>query len=150
MQYLSAAVLESQHIRGTLERGHEVRPFRSRWLRLLHGSEFFQVCPPFIFHRFPIPESPPLLSRRRGASNSSLQKSLATLFFVHASIARFAMDLMHVCVVGGNAVSAFLSWRLQATNACDVTLVWKSGFDAVFQYGISFKYVWNAATQLAP
>lgn len=49
--------------------------------------------------------------------------------------------LLNVCVVGGNAVSAFLSWRLQATNACDVTLVWKSGFDAVHQYGISFKYV---------
>ena len=49
--------------------------------------------------------------------------------------------LMNVCVVGGNAVSAFLSWRLQATNACDVTLVWKSGFDAVHQYGITFKYV---------
>lgn len=47
--------------------------------------------------------------------------------------------LMEVCVVGGNAVSAFLSWRLQATNACDVTLVWKSGFDTVSQYGISFK-----------
>ncbi|RDW79938.1 ApbA-domain-containing protein [Coleophoma cylindrospora] len=47
--------------------------------------------------------------------------------------------LTNVCVVGGNAVSAFLSWRLQATNACDVTLVWKSGFDAVSQYGISFK-----------
>jgi hypothetical protein len=44
------------------------------------------------------------------------------------------------CVpVGGNAVSAFLSWRLQATNACDVTLVWKSGYDAVAQYGISIK-----------
>lgn len=42
--------------------------------------------------------------------------------------------------VGGNAVSAFLSWRLQATNACDVTLVWKSGFDNVAQYGISFRY----------
>ena len=42
-------------------------------------------------------------------------------------------------VVGGNATSAFLSWRLQATNACDVTLVWKSGYDAVSQYGISFK-----------
>lgn len=49
--------------------------------------------------------------------------------------------LLNVCIVGGNAVSAFLSWRLQATNACDVTLVWKSGFDAVSQYGISFKYV---------
>ena len=45
-----------------------------------------------------------------------------------------------VCVVGGNAVSAFLSWRLSATNACDVTLVWKSGFEGVSQYGISFRY----------
>jgi hypothetical protein len=61
-----------------------------------------------------------------------------------ASIAMVEMEtslLMNVCVVGGNAVSAFLSWRLQATNACDVTLVWKSGFDAVSQYGITFKYV---------
>ncbi|KAI1881881.1 hypothetical protein JX265_000707 [Neoarthrinium moseri] len=41
--------------------------------------------------------------------------------------------------LGGNAVSAFLSWRLQATNACDVTLVWKSNFEAVHQYGITFK-----------
>ncbi|CAK7226579.1 hypothetical protein SEUCBS140593_006284 [Sporothrix eucalyptigena] len=48
-------------------------------------------------------------------------------------------ELMNVVTVGGNAVSAFLSWRLQATNACDVTLVWKSGFDHVAQYGISFK-----------
>jgi hypothetical protein len=48
--------------------------------------------------------------------------------------------LIKTCVVGGNAVSAFLSWRLQATNACDVTLVWKSGFEAVHQYGITFKY----------
>ncbi|KAF6818325.1 2-dehydropantoate 2-reductase [Colletotrichum sojae] len=48
-------------------------------------------------------------------------------------------ELMSVCSVGGNPVSAFLSWRLQATNACDVTLVWKSGFEHVAQYGISFK-----------
>lgn len=41
--------------------------------------------------------------------------------------------------VGGNGTSAFLSWRLQATNACDVTLVWKNGFESVAQYGISFK-----------
>lgn len=47
--------------------------------------------------------------------------------------------LTRVCVVGGNAISAFLSWRLQATTSCDVTLVWKSGFDAVSQYGVSFK-----------
>lgn len=62
--------------------------------------------------------------------------------------------LMNVCVVGGNAVSAFLSWRLQATNACDVTLVWKSGFESVYQYGISFKYgrsqgvTWRFGSQL--
>lgn len=48
-------------------------------------------------------------------------------------------ELMKVISVGGNPVSAFLSWRLQATNACDVTLVWKSGFEHVSQYGISFK-----------
>ncbi|ROT37531.1 ApbA-domain-containing protein [Sodiomyces alkalinus F11] len=46
---------------------------------------------------------------------------------------------MNVCIVGGNPISAFLSWRLQATNACDVTLVWKSGFEHVAQYGITFK-----------
>ncbi|KAJ4386704.1 hypothetical protein N0V93_009602 [Gnomoniopsis smithogilvyi] len=46
---------------------------------------------------------------------------------------------LKILSVGGNAVSAFLSWRLQATNACDVTLVWKSGFEHVAQYGISFK-----------
>ena len=44
-----------------------------------------------------------------------------------------------VLLVGGNATSAFMSWRLQATNACDVTLVWKNGYEAVSQYGISFK-----------
>ncbi|KAL2689545.1 hypothetical protein Neosp_003599 [[Neocosmospora] mangrovei] len=48
-------------------------------------------------------------------------------------------ELMRISVVGGNPVSAFLSWRLQATNACDVTLVWKSGYEHVAQYGISFK-----------
>ncbi|KAL1304703.1 hypothetical protein AAFC00_003652 [Neodothiora populina] len=46
---------------------------------------------------------------------------------------------LRILSVGGNAVSAFLSWRLSATNACDVTLVWKNGFDAVAQYGLSFK-----------
>ncbi|KAK4165804.1 hypothetical protein QBC43DRAFT_28866 [Cladorrhinum sp. PSN259] len=48
-------------------------------------------------------------------------------------------ELMNVVTVGGNPVSAFLSWRLQATNACDVTLVWKTGYEHVSQYGISFK-----------
>lgn len=55
-------------------------------------------------------------------------------------------ELMNVVTVGGNAVSAFLSWRLQATNACDVTLVWKSGFEHVAQYGISFKSVQTTPT----
>lgn len=45
------------------------------------------------------------------------------------------------CSVGSNAVSAFLSWRLQATTSCDVTLVWKANYEAVAQYGVSFKYV---------
>lgn len=48
--------------------------------------------------------------------------------------------LTRTCLVGSNAISAFLSWRLQATTSCDVTLVWKSGFEAVAQYGVSFKY----------
>ncbi|KAB8337092.1 hypothetical protein FH972_021396 [Carpinus fangiana] len=50
-----------------------------------------------------------------------------------------AIPRLRILSVGGNAVSAFLSWRLQATNACDVTLVWKAGFESVSQYGISFK-----------
>ncbi|KAL2426518.1 Meiotically up-regulated protein 72 [Exophiala dermatitidis] len=46
---------------------------------------------------------------------------------------------LRIVSVGGNAVSAFLSWRLQATNACDVTLVWKANYQSVAQYSISFK-----------
>ncbi|OCT50492.1 2-dehydropantoate 2-reductase [Cladophialophora carrionii] len=46
---------------------------------------------------------------------------------------------LRILSVGGNAVSAFLSWRLQATNACDVTLVWKANYQTVAQYGVSFK-----------
>ncbi|OAP61356.1 hypothetical protein AYL99_03559 [Fonsecaea erecta] len=46
---------------------------------------------------------------------------------------------LRILSVGGNSVSAFLSWRLQATNACDVTLVWKNNYEAVAQYGVSFK-----------
>ncbi|RAK96913.1 uncharacterized protein BO80DRAFT_215046 [Aspergillus ibericus CBS 121593] len=46
---------------------------------------------------------------------------------------------LRILSVGSNAISAFLSWRLQATTSCDVTLVWKSGFEAVSQYGVSFK-----------
>ncbi|XHF96572.1 hypothetical protein AWENTII_000197 [Aspergillus wentii] len=47
--------------------------------------------------------------------------------------------LTRFCSVGSNPISAFLSWRLQATTSCDVTLVWKSNFEAVAQYGVSFK-----------
>lgn len=57
---------------------------------------------------------------------------------------------LRVCAVGGNAISAFLSWRLQATTSCDVTLVWKSGFEAVSQYGVSFKYVSTSASVNSP
>ncbi|KAB8231900.1 ketopantoate reductase PanE/ApbA-domain-containing protein [Aspergillus alliaceus] len=46
---------------------------------------------------------------------------------------------LRILSVGSNAISAFLSWRLQATTSCDVTLVWKSGYEAVSQYGVSFK-----------
>lgn len=59
-----------------------------------------------------------------------------------------ASTLNKFCIVGGNAVSAFLSWRLQATNACDVTLVWKSGFESVAQYGITFRYNISVVGQL--
>ncbi|PNS14750.1 hypothetical protein CAC42_1979 [Sphaceloma murrayae] len=52
---------------------------------------------------------------------------------------RRSNNKINCLAVGGNAVSAFLSWRLSATNACDVTLVWKSGYDTVAQYGITFK-----------
>jgi hypothetical protein len=52
----------------------------------------------------------------------------------------------NICLVGGNAVSAFLSWRLQATNACDVTLVWKQDFENVAQYGITMRYGYGSRT----
>ena len=58
-------------------------------------------------------------------------------------------QLTTLCSVGGNAVSAFLSWRLSATNACDVTLVWKSGFDAVAHYGIFPTYSAYTASKMA-
>lgn len=61
--------------------------------------------------------------------------------FLALSGISMSRELTSVLIVGGNAISAFLSWRLQATNSCDVTLVWKSGFESVSQYGISFKYV---------
>src|SRR3954451_14292294 len=51
------------------------------------------------------------------------------------------LELKRYCIVGVRTVWTLLSWRLQATNACDVTLVWKANFQAVAQYGISFKYV---------
>ncbi len=54
----------------------------------------------------------------------------------------------NICLVGGNAVSAFLSWRLQATNACDVTLVWKQDFENVAQYGITMRYIAGSRTKL--
>ncbi|KAL4805853.1 ketopantoate reductase PanE/ApbA-domain-containing protein [Aspergillus unguis] len=47
--------------------------------------------------------------------------------------------LTKTCLVGSNGISAFLSWRLQATTSCDVTLVWKAGFESVSQYGVSMK-----------
>ncbi|KAL3473482.1 ApbA-domain-containing protein [Aspergillus californicus] len=47
--------------------------------------------------------------------------------------------LTKTCLVGSNGISAFLSWRLQATTSCDVTLVWKAGFESVSQYGVTMK-----------
>ncbi|PLN86079.1 ketopantoate reductase PanE/ApbA-domain-containing protein [Aspergillus taichungensis] len=46
---------------------------------------------------------------------------------------------LRILSVGSNAISAFLAWRLQATASCDVTLVWKTNFESVAQYGVSFK-----------
>jgi hypothetical protein len=60
-------------------------------------------------------------------------------FSTPSALPEMNRELRRCCIVGGNAVSAFLSWRLQATNACDVTLVWKANYQAVAQYGISFK-----------
>jgi len=62
----------------------------------------------------------------------------ASLLFLHERNMG-DQQLTKVIAVGGNSVSAFLSWRLSATNACDVTLVWKNGFESVAQYGLSFK-----------
>ncbi|KAG4305129.1 hypothetical protein PORY_001299 [Pneumocystis oryctolagi] len=46
---------------------------------------------------------------------------------------------LHILSVGSNSISAFFSWRLQSSNACKVTLVWRNHFDAISSYGISFK-----------
>ncbi|BFZ58513.1 hypothetical protein PYCC9005_005576 [Savitreella phatthalungensis] len=46
---------------------------------------------------------------------------------------------LRVLSVGSNAVSAFISWRLQESRAADVTLVWRSQCEAVQQYGLSFR-----------
>ena len=45
---------------------------------------------------------------------------------------------LRVLSIGSNAVSAFVSWRLNASQAADVTLVWRSQCEVVQQYGISF------------
>ena len=108
-------------------------------LRILSG--WFPICPPSSNNWSPLLHF--CQAKKKKSSITFTHHCHSSLRVIHASIVNFKMDdiLMNVCVVGGNAVSAFLSWRLQATNACDVTLVWKSGFDAVYQYGISFKYV---------
>ena len=84
----------------------------------------------------------PILTRSLSLCHSPCPNYWERLFAQHFRQSPFEMSdglLMNVCSVGGNPVSAFLSWRLQATNACDVTLVWKSGYEHVAQYGISFK-----------
>lgn len=80
--------------------------------------------------------------------DASLLKSRGSLSFTcHILMAKCGNT--NFLVVGGNAISAFLSWRLQATNACDVTLVWKSSFDAISQFGVTFKYANNSTCFLA-
>ncbi|KAK9333523.1 ketopantoate reductase PanE/ApbA C terminal-domain-containing protein [Lipomyces starkeyi] len=46
---------------------------------------------------------------------------------------------LKVLSIGSNPTCAFLSWRLTASNATDVSLVWKAQFDIVYNYGVSFK-----------
>lgn len=41
--------------------------------------------------------------------------------------------------VGSNAVSAFYSWRLASSKACEVTVVWRRNWQAVQEYGIAFQ-----------
>lgn len=88
------------------------------------------------------PSTPPLPSYLPASSLSSLVFFTSSFVVMISRTSQFQMvRRTNWCVmsVGGNAVSAFLSWRLQATNACDVTLVWKSGYETVAQYGISIK-----------
>jgi ketopantoate reductase len=40
--------------------------------------------------------------------------------------------------VGSNAVSAFYSWRLASSRACELTVVWRRNWQAVQDYGIVF------------
>ena len=138
--YLSAAVpFEPQLLLQPSNLATKCYPFRQDGSVSSTAEDSFRLV-----HLYSNPTSPfPSLDRGTLQNHRSTSPSLF-LSCTDASIVNVEMDLMNVCVVGGNAVSAFLSWRLQATNACDVTLVWKSGFDAVYQYGISFKYVWKS------
>ena len=42
-------------------------------------------------------------------------------------------------IVGSNAVSAYYSWRLASSKACEVTVVWRRNWQAVQDYGIAFR-----------
>lgn len=124
----------------------KTRPF-TPFGNLIHGFSrstvaHFVRCVPVRFYT----PFPPRLSidTRRGwsASFCCFARVSLSLSFSDCSC-QFLIEeipLTSKNLVGGNAVSAFLSWRLQSTNACDVTLVWKSGFESVAQYGISFRY----------
>ncbi len=127
------------HSAATRESDHEVLPF---WSKMAPSPPRLRILSGWSHFRSPILQIKSL--HISVVTSQKLQHSFHTSLSFFAFVRRcincsLGMDLLNVCVVGGNAVSAFLSWRLQATNACDVTLVWKSGFDAVFQYGISFK-----------
>ena len=74
------------------------------------------------------------------APPSSIHSSISIRFPCGIALWEMPKKLTY-CAVGSNAISAFLSWRLQATTSCDVTLVWKANFEAVQQYGVTFKYV---------
>jgi hypothetical protein len=53
-------------------------------------------------------------------------------------------------VVGSNAVSAFYSWRLASSKACEVTVVWRRNWQAVQDYGIAFQSVFFGSERWKP
>jgi hypothetical protein len=53
-------------------------------------------------------------------------------------------------LVGSNAVSAFYSWRLASSKACEVTVVWRRNWQAVQDYGIAFQSLYFGSERWKP